>query len=123
MKLSIIKAADGKPQLEELQVSDKAFAADFNEPLVHQVVVAYQAGGRSGTRAQKNRAAVRGGGRKPWAQKVPAARAPALSAARYGAAAARLSRQQPRIFRRRSTRKCTAPHYARFCRNYCAKTG
>jgi len=68
MKLSIIKASDGKPQ-SELQVSDKAFAADFNEPLVHQVVVAYQAGGRSGTRAQKNRAAVRGGGRKPWAQK------------------------------------------------------
>jgi large subunit ribosomal protein L4 len=68
MKLIIIKASDGKTQ-SELQVSDKAFAADFNEPLVHQVVVAYQAGGRSGTRAQKNRAAVRGGGRKPWAQK------------------------------------------------------
>jgi len=69
MKISVIKAADGKAHLEELQVSDTAFAADFNEPLVHQVVVAYQAGGRSGTRAQKNRAAVRGGGKKPWAQK------------------------------------------------------
>ncbi|HLQ26144.1 MAG TPA: 50S ribosomal protein L4 [Acidiferrobacterales bacterium] len=68
MKISVIKAADGKAQ-SELQVSDTAFAADFNEPLVHQVVVAYQAGGRSGTRAQKNRAAVRGGGKKPWAQK------------------------------------------------------
>ena len=51
-----------------IDVSD-AFAADFNEPLVHQVVVAYQAGRRSGTRAQKNRAAVSGGGAKPWRQK------------------------------------------------------
>ncbi len=68
MKLSIIQASDGKAQ-SELQVSDKAFAAKFNEPLVHQVVVAYQAGGRAGTRAQKNRSAVRGGGKKPWAQK------------------------------------------------------
>ena len=41
----------------------------FNEPLVHQVVIACQAGRRAGTRAQKNRAAVRGGGAKPWRQK------------------------------------------------------
>lgn len=52
-----------------IEVSDTAFAAKFNEPLVHQVVTAYMAGGRSGTRAQKNRAAVRGGGAKPWRQK------------------------------------------------------
>ncbi len=45
------------------------FDVDFNEALVHQVVTAYQAGGRSGTRAQKNRAAVSGGGAKPWKQK------------------------------------------------------
>jgi len=53
----------------EMQLSDAVFGVDFNEPLVHQVVVAYQAGGRAGTRAQKNRSAVRGGGRKPHAQK------------------------------------------------------
>ena len=46
-----------------------AFAAQFNGPLVHQVVTAYQAGGRSGTKAQKNRSQVRGGGAKPWRQK------------------------------------------------------
>jgi large subunit ribosomal protein L4 len=50
-------------------VSDAVFAAAFNEPLVHQVVVAYQATGRQGTRKQKTRSEVRGGGRKPWRQK------------------------------------------------------
>ena len=52
-----------------LEVSDSNFGVDFNESLIHQVVVAYQAGGRMGTRAQKNRSAVRGGGAKPWRQK------------------------------------------------------
>lgn len=52
-----------------VDVADTAFGADFNEALVHQVVTAYLAGARSGTKAQKNRAAVRGGGAKPWAQK------------------------------------------------------
>jgi large subunit ribosomal protein L4 len=52
-----------------IDVSDANFGARFNEALVHQVVTAYQAGGRAGTRAQKNRAAVRGGNSKPWRQK------------------------------------------------------
>ncbi len=52
-----------------VSVSDAVFAADFNEPLVHQVVTAYLAGGRAGTKAQKTRAEVRGGGAKPWRQK------------------------------------------------------
>jgi large subunit ribosomal protein L4 len=52
-----------------MTLSDAAFGAPFNESLVHQAVVAYQAGGRAGTRAQKNRSAVSGGGRKPWRQK------------------------------------------------------
>lgn len=52
-----------------VDVADSAFGADFNEPLVHQVVTAYLAGARSGTKAQKNRSAVRGGGAKPWRQK------------------------------------------------------
>ncbi len=54
---------------QELQLSDTVFGYRFNEPLVHQVVTAYLAGGRQGTRAQKNRAAVSGGGKKPWKQK------------------------------------------------------
>src|SRR5471032_545592 len=53
----------------ELQVSDAAFGQQFNESLVHQVVTAYRNAGRSGTKAQKSRAEVRGGGKKPWAQK------------------------------------------------------
>jgi len=52
-----------------VDVADSAFGADFNEPLVHQVVTAFLAGGRAGTKAQKNRAAARGGGAKPWRQK------------------------------------------------------
>ncbi|WP_456415522.1 50S ribosomal protein L4 [Thiolapillus sp.] len=52
-----------------LQVSDAVFGADFKEALVHQVVTAYMAAARSGTKAQKNRSAVRGGGIKPFRQK------------------------------------------------------
>ena len=52
-----------------VELADFAFAAQFNGPLVHQVVTAYQAGARGGTKAQKNRSQVRGGGAKPWRQK------------------------------------------------------
>ena len=52
-----------------VEVSDATFGKEFNEALVHQVVVAYMAGGRQGTRAQKTRAEVAGGGKKPWRQK------------------------------------------------------
>jgi large subunit ribosomal protein L4 len=52
-----------------VDVAEAAFGAEFNEALVHQVVTAYLAGARAGTKAQKNRAAVRGGGAKPWRQK------------------------------------------------------
>ena len=52
-----------------VEVSDAVFGADYNESLIHQVVTAYQAGARAGTRAQKNRTQVRGGGIKPWRQK------------------------------------------------------
>jgi large subunit ribosomal protein L4 len=53
----------------KIEVSEAIFGRDFSEPLVHQVVVAYMAAGRAGTKAQKNRSAVSGGGRKPWKQK------------------------------------------------------
>ncbi len=52
-----------------VEVSATAFDREFNESLVHQVVVAYMAAGRQGTKAQKTRAAVSGGGKKPWRQK------------------------------------------------------
>ncbi len=54
---------------DAVSVSDTVFAADFNMPLVHQAVTAYMAGARAGTKAQKNRSAVSGGGAKPWRQK------------------------------------------------------
>ncbi len=66
MKLKVVNAGAGAAEVE---VADAAFAHDFNETLVHQVVVAYMAAGRAGTKAQKSRAEVRGGGRKPHAQK------------------------------------------------------
>ncbi|HNW77382.1 MAG TPA: 50S ribosomal protein L4 [Candidatus Competibacteraceae bacterium] len=53
----------------QISVADETFTRPFNETLVHQAVVAYLAGGRAGTRAQKTRAEVRGGGLKPWRQK------------------------------------------------------
>lgn len=53
----------------ELTVSEVAFGHAFNPALIHQVVTAYRAAGRSGTKAQKSRAEVSGGGKKPWAQK------------------------------------------------------
>ncbi len=68
MKVAVMNEA-GKTPGSELEVSDAVFGARFNEPLVHQVVVAYQANGRQGTRKQKTRSEVRGGGRKPWRQK------------------------------------------------------
>ncbi len=53
----------------EIQVSEATFGRDFSEALVHQVVTAYMAGARAGTKAQKSRSAVSGGGKKPWKQK------------------------------------------------------
>jgi large subunit ribosomal protein L4 len=61
-----LKSVNGETAL---QVSDATFGASFNEALVHQVITAYRAAGRAGTKAQKSRAQVRGGGKKPWAQK------------------------------------------------------
>ena len=67
MELSIVKP--GNSAAGTVSVSDVAFAREYNEDLGHQVVTAYMAGARQGTRAQKNRAAVSGGGKKPWRQK------------------------------------------------------
>ena len=67
MELQVKNLGDQTEQT--LTVPEQVFNREFNEALVHQIVVAYLAGGRAGTRAQKNRAAVRGGGAKPWRQK------------------------------------------------------
>ena len=54
---------------KSLDLSDSVFAVAYNETLVHQLVVKYLADNRAGTKAQKNRSEVRGGGKKPWRQK------------------------------------------------------
>lgn len=63
MELAVANDASG------VNVSDELFGVDFKPALVHQVVTAYLAGGRAGTKAQRTRAQVRGGGKKPWRQK------------------------------------------------------
>ncbi len=68
MELATFTVGKKKPT-GAVEVSEGTFGKEFNEDLVHQVVTAYLAGARQGTRAQKNRAAVSGGGKKPWRQK------------------------------------------------------
>jgi large subunit ribosomal protein L4 len=68
MELNIAKPGDGGAA-GTVEVSDVTFAREYNEDLVHQVVTAYMAAARQGTRGQKTRAEVRGGGKKPWRQK------------------------------------------------------
>ena len=63
-----LQSFDGK-KAGNITVSDAMFDREYNESLVHQVVTAFMAAGRSGTHAQKTRSEVRGGGRKPFAQK------------------------------------------------------
>jgi large subunit ribosomal protein L4 len=67
MDLNVQANAGGS--VTALQVADQVFGADYNQPLIHQVVTAYLAAARAGTKANKNRSAVRGGGAKPWRQK------------------------------------------------------
>jgi large subunit ribosomal protein L4 len=68
MELSL-QALTEANRADLIQVSDKVFAAEFKPALIHQAVVAYLAGARAGTRAQKTRADVSGGNSKPWRQK------------------------------------------------------
>ncbi len=67
MELNVVKPGAG--DAGTVSVSEATFAREYNESLVHQVVTAYLAGGRQGTRAQKTRSEVAGGGKKPWRQK------------------------------------------------------
>ncbi len=64
-----LTTASGNASKNSVEVSDAVFARDFNEDMVHQVVTAYMNAGRAGTKAQKSRADVRGGGAKPFRQK------------------------------------------------------
>lgn len=67
MKLALANTGQGSSKT--IEVSEVTFGREFNESLIHQVVVAYRAAGRQGTKQQKNRSACQGGGIKPWKQK------------------------------------------------------
>jgi len=88
-----------------LELADATFGADFNESLVHQVVTAFQAKGRQGTKAQKNRAAVRGGGAKPWKQKGTGRARAGTSRSPIWVGGGRTFAAQPRDYSQKVNRK------------------
>ena len=97
-----LKVAEGGA---EVAVSEQNFGREFNQPLVFQVVNAYLAAGRSGTKAQKTRAEVRGGGRKPWRQKgTGSARAGSIRSPIW-VGGGRTFAAQPRDFSQKVNRK------------------
>src|SRR5271154_1213247 len=101
MKLQLKNAAPAS----EIQLSDVAFGRAYNEALVHQVVTAYMAAGRAGTKAQKTRAEVRGGGKKPWSQKgTGLARAGSIRSPIWGGGG-RAVAAKPRDFTQKVNRK------------------
>ena len=89
-----LKLVNGGTQGSEIELSDATFGREFNEPLVHQVLTAYAAAGRAGTKAQLTKAEVRGGGKKPWNQK-------GTGQARAGSDLARIRRERGLVFLRR----------------------
>ncbi len=99
MKLKMVNGAG------ELQVSEAAFGREFNEALVHQVVNAYRATGRSGTKAQKTRAEVRGGGKKPWSQKGTGQARAGSSRSPIWVGGGRAFAAKPRSFEQKVNRK------------------
>jgi len=105
-----------------VNASDVVFGRDYNEALIHQIVVAYQANARSGNRAQKDREQVKHTTKKPWRQKVRAVLVPVCRQARCGVAVVASSRiRRKKIFRTRSTRRCIAQVSARSSRSWPAK--
>ena len=92
--------ADGSLDANKIAVADAVFSVAYNPGLVHQVVVSYMAAGRAGTKAQKNRSAVRGGGRKPHKQE--------------GTGRARAGSRRSPIWRGRSVTVCPTK-----ARNFC----
>jgi large subunit ribosomal protein L4 len=89
----------------ELQVSEATFGREFNEALVHQVVTAYRNAGRAGTKAQKSRAEVRGGGKKPWSQKGTGQARAGSSRSPIWVGGGRTFAAKPRSFEQKVNRK------------------
>lgn len=88
-----------------VELSDTLFGAAYNEPLVHQIVTAYAAGARAGTKAQKTRADVRGGGRKPFRQKGTGRARAGTSRSPLWVGGGRTFAARPRSFEQKVNRK------------------
>src|ERR1700744_2011624 len=99
-----VQLKNAKPA-SEIELSDAAFARDYNEALVHQVVTAYMAAGRAGTKAQKTRAEVRGGGKKPWSQKGTGQARAGSSRSPIWVGGGRAFAAKPRSFEQKVNRK------------------
>ena len=106
---------------DKITVSDAVFGADYKESLVHQLVTAYMAAARSGTKAQKNRSAVSGGGTKPWRQKgTGRARAGTIRSPLWRSGGVTFAAQHV-IIRKRSIVRCTGPVSVLSCLNWLAR--
>ena len=102
MQVNLVLDAGGA---DSVQLADHTFAADYNEALVHQVVTAYMAGSRRGTKSRKSRAEVRGGGAKPWRQKgLGRARAGSIRSPIWRGGGATFA-AKPRSFKQKVNRK------------------
>ena len=100
-----------------MNVADSVFSGEFNEPLIHQVLTSYLAGARSGTKAQKTRSEVRGGGRKPFKQKgTGRARAGTIRSPIWRGGGVRL-RQDHRDYSKKLIKKCIVQRCVRFFLN------
>src|SRR5689334_23649314 len=97
-----LKVANGGA---ELAVSDAVFGKEFNEALVHQVITAYRNAGRAGTKAQLTKAEVRGGGKKPWAQKGTGQARAGSSRSPIWVGGGRAFAAKPRSFEQKVNRK------------------
>src|SRR5437868_14925605 len=89
----------------ELEASEATFGLPFNETLVHQVITAYRNASRSGTKAQKTRAEVRGGGKKPWSQKGTGQARAGSSRSPIWVGGGRAFAAKPRSFEQKVNRK------------------
>jgi len=90
---------------DKVEVSDAVFGIEPKQSLVHQVVTAYMAGARAGTKAQKNRAAVKGGGAKPWRQKGTGRARAGTSRSPIWRSGGRAFAAQPRSYEQKVNRK------------------
>ena len=95
-----------------VKVSDDTFGREYNETLVHQAVTAYLAGARSGTKAQKNRSAVRGGGAKPWRQKGTGRARAGTSRGPLWRSGGQTFAAQPRSYKQKMNKKMVRAAYA-----------